>query len=93
VELREQGKLHYKQMLDGGWRGEVCQITSESNKSGGIWEVSAYRIVSPESRGSCTINKFWVVSGEARSARTPLNTGGKGSFTLWVHGGFMVGFE
>jgi hypothetical protein len=20
-------------------------------------------------------------------------TGGKGSFTLWVHGGFMVGFE
>jgi hypothetical protein len=21
------------------------------------------------------------------------DTGGKGSFTLWVHGGFMVGFE
>jgi hypothetical protein len=24
---------------------------------------------------------------------TTANTGGKGSFTLWVHGGFMVGFE
>jgi hypothetical protein len=22
-----------------------------------------------------------------------LDTGGEGSFTLWVHGGFMVGFE
>jgi hypothetical protein len=21
------------------------------------------------------------------------DTGGEGSFTLWVHGGFMVGFE
>jgi hypothetical protein len=33
-----------------------------------------------------------------RTERLDLNndladTGGKGSFTLWVHGGFMVGFE
>jgi hypothetical protein len=43
--------------------------------------------------GGFTLSAWILKRSCAIWATTSPITGGKGSFTLWVHGGFMVGFE
>jgi hypothetical protein len=39
------------------------------------------------------VNNLFHYPGQPLPSSSSTPTGGKGSFTLWVHGGFMVGFE